>query len=335
MSEKQPPRRILRLIREQPWAILPSALAQIAEVVELRAAGVHFSKEEIAARVEAAARPSIVAENPGSIAVLPIFGIIAQRMDMFTEMSGGTSLESFSNSFRQAVADPNVSAILLNLDSPGGSVSLLEETGNLIFSARGSKPIIAVANTLAASAAYWLACQADEIYVSPSGEVGSVGVITMHEDGSKADEMEGYAYTYITAPENGYKAEGNPHEPLGDDARAYVQGRVNEVYDSFVAAVARGRGVKASVVRNDFGKGRTVGAKAAISLGMADKVGTLQDAVDRLLKKKGKAGTRAEDDGAMPVVAEADTLPVEDQTVPGRALAQARLALAAARRAQP
>jgi signal peptide peptidase SppA len=337
MSEKQPPRRVLRLVREQPWAILPSALLQIAEVVELRAAGIHLSKEEISARLEAASRPSSTAAAPGSIAVLNVFGPLAQRMDLFTEVSGGTSYEGFASAFRQVLDEPNVTGILLNVDSPGGSVSLLQETADLIYSARGVKPVVASVNTLAASAAYWLASQAEEVIITPSGEVGSIGVITMHEDDSKADEMEGYAFTYISAPEGGYKSEGNPHEPLGDEARACIQGRVNEVYESFVAAVARGRGIKANVVKSDFGKGRLVGAKTAVALGMADRIGTLQDAADRLIKKRGKSGARAEG-GELPIEAAAgdelaaDPPLIEGPVVSAAAAARARLALARARR---
>lgn len=334
MPEKLPPRRVLRLIREQAWAILPGALAQAAEVVDLRAGGIQFSRDEIAARLEAAARTSIVAENPGSIAIIPIFGLIAQRMDMFTEISGGTSLENFSSVFRQAVSDPNVTGIILNVDSPGGSVALLQETADLIFSSRGAKPIVGVANTLAASAAYWLASQGDELYVSPSAEVGSIGVIAMHVDNSKADELDGYSYSYITAPENGYKAEGNPHEPLGDEARSYLQSRVNEIYDIFVASVARGRGVKATAVRSDFGKGRLVAAKTAVALGMADKIGTLQDVVDRMLKRKtSKGGARGEGENPSLPVAEDEGVPVDAGLVSEerRSRVLAQLALAGAR----
>jgi len=122
----------------------------------------------------------------------------------------------------------------------------------------------------AASAAYWIGSQATKFYVTPSGEVGSIGVWSMHVDYSRANEQDGIAVTFVSAGE--HKVEGNPHEPLSDEARAEMQRSVDETYREFVAAVARGRNVTPAKVLADFGNGRMLTARAAVQAGMADAV---------------------------------------------------------------
>lgn len=277
---------VYRLVYGSPWAILPETLAMICEVVDMRAAGQRFTAEEIEQRVGAASRPR-TRTTAASIAVLPVFGIISYRMNMMTAMSGGTSTELLAAEFRQLVNDDSIGAIVLDVDSPGGMVDGVPELAAEIFNARGSKPIVAVANSLAASAAYWIATAADEVIVTPSGQVGSIGVITAHQDESGYYEQQGVKTTLISAGR--YKAEGNPYEPLTDDARASIQARVDDYYGMFVNAVARHRGVKATDVRNGFGEGRVVGAQEAKKLGMVDRVETLNETLSRLAGNKAPA----------------------------------------------
>jgi signal peptide peptidase SppA len=177
------------------------------------------------------------------------------------------------------VADESVGAIVIDIDSPGGSVFGTPELADEILKARGAKPIIAVANSNADSAAYWIASAADEIVGTPSSMVGSIGVWTMHVDFSKMDERVGMKVTYVSAGK--YKVEGNEYEPLGEEAQAALQARVDEYYGMFVAAVAKGRGVTASAVRNGYGEGRVVTAKQALALGMIDRIGTLGQTLAR------------------------------------------------------
>jgi signal peptide peptidase SppA len=143
-----------------------------------------------------------------------------------------------------------------------------------IYAARQSKPITAVVNHLAASAAYWLASAATEIVVSPSGEVGSIGVFAAHDDVSAAMAREGVARTLISAGK--YKTEGHPFGPLTEEARLNIQKRVDEYYAMFVRDVARFRDKPINAIYNGFGEGRVVGATEAVRLGMADSVGTLE-----------------------------------------------------------
>jgi len=289
MPENRYP-HVARTVAETPWALLPSKLKAIIEMVSLRADGHRLTDEEVQARIGAgpARRETQMA---GPVAVLPIYGVITPRADLFSEMSGGTSVQRFQSAFRDAVDDKKVSAIVLDIDSPGGSTDMVPELAAEIRAARGSKPIIAVANTMAASAAYWLAAQADEVVVTPSGEVGSVGVFAAHTDISGAQEKAGVKTTLVSAGR--YKVETNPFEPLSDEARAAIQERVDEFYGMFVADVAKGRGVPEAVVRDGFGQGRVVTAETALAEGMVDRIATYDDTVSRLMVKPPETGRRA------------------------------------------
>jgi signal peptide peptidase SppA len=217
---------------------------------------------------------SSVSGRRASVAVVQVIGGITQRSSWW-----GVSTEGLVRDLRTLDADKGVHATVLEVDSPGGEVYGVPEAAAAIRELRARKPIVAVANSLAGSAAYYLASQADELLVTPSGEVGSIGVYGMHLDLSEAAKQQGVKVTFVYAGK--YKIEGNPFEPLGEEARAEMQAMVDRYYDMFVRDVARGRAVGVETVRSGFGEGRLVGAKTAVELGMADAVGTLDDAVRR------------------------------------------------------
>jgi signal peptide peptidase SppA len=225
----------------------------------------------------------------GGIAVLPLLGVIFQRTNLLTEFFGGTSLDRFARDFRLAVQNPGVSAIVLDVDSPGGEIFGTMEMAAEIFRARKEKKIIAIANSLMASAAYWIASAAAELVVTPSGQVGSIGVFALHMDFSKNLEMAGVKPTFISA--GAFKTEGNELEPLGETARGALQKRINEYYDAFVRDVARQRGATPAQVRGGFGQGRVVGAAEARALGMVDRVATLDETLARLASGQNRSQT--------------------------------------------
>lgn len=289
---------ILHAVREQPWAIRPEKLATILDLLRFRAEGGRLSAEEIAERIGAArhqARPAA-----GSVAVIPVFGVIVQRASMLAQSSGAQGTEQIAAAFNQAVSDPNVGAIVLQVDSPGGGVYGVAELADTIFKARGSKPIVAIADSQAASAAYWIASAAESLSVTPGGELGSIGVYTAHEDLSRMADAMGVTVSLISA--GTYKTEGNPFEPLGDEARAAIQARVDDYYGLFTSAVAKGRGVKLGDVRGGFGEGRMVGAQQAVKLGMADHVETMDQLLARLTGQRSARNTQRAD-GASPEIA--------------------------------
>jgi len=307
-------KNVVNLVYNQPWAILPGTYATILDLIAFRANGGVLTEDEIRERIgadwSAVSHPQ-ARNNRGAVAVLPLHGVISQRMNMMSAMSGGTSTELFGKMFREAIADPAISGIVLDIDSPGGSVFGVHELWQTVLNARGEKPIVAMVNSMAASAAYWIASAVDDIVVTPGGEVGSIGVLTGHTDLSAQLEMVGQKVTLISAGKK--KLDGNPFEPLSEEARADLQGRVDTYYATFVGAVAKGRGVTPSTVRNGFGEGSMVGAVEAVKLGMADRVGTLDVAIGRA---SGRGGVRAEYDGNLAIstfdVSEADITSLND-----------------------
>lgn len=274
-SEDRLYERTGELVGDSVWAIHPPALQTILAILAERQAGDRPSREEIAERI-GSRDDSPTEPDPPHVAVLPIRGPILPRAGLLAQLSSGaTSIVNIQRDFRAALADPAVSAIVLDIDSPGGSVDLVPELASEIMAARGQKPIVAVANAMAASAAYWIATAADELVVTPSGQVGSVGVYSAHEDVSVEAAMAGVKTTLVSAGE--HKVEANPFEPLSKEARAEMQRRVDAYYSMFVDALAAQRGTTASAVEADFGQGRVVMAKEAVSRGMADRVGTLAE----------------------------------------------------------
>ncbi len=290
---------ICRYVRENPWAITEDKLGDILDVLVSRMTGERFTEDEIKARVgdamnanqariEAAA--ATARDSGRMVAVLPLLGTIYDRSATLAESSGGTSVRDFKADFRQAMADPAVGTILIDTDSPGGTVAGVRELADEVFEARGQgKRIMAMADSMMASAAYWIASQADEIIGTPSSLTGSIGVFTAHEDISKMAELKGVKVTLISAGK--YKTEGNPFEPLSEEARDQLQGRVDEAYSEFVKAVARGRGVKAADVRGGYGQGRTLPAKKALEAGLIDRIETRDDAIASVIGSR--SGMRA------------------------------------------
>jgi signal peptide peptidase SppA len=192
------------------------------------------------------------------------------------------ALSSYSGiraSLHQALADRSVNRIILNVDSPGGAASGCEELAADLASAARVKPMTTFVAGLAASAGYWLASQAPQITMTPSGEVGSIGVLLLHVDISRALDAAGVTPSFIVSKASPFKVEGNQFEPLGAPARAHQQEAVDMIADRFIAAVASGRRVTSAKVRSDFGRGRTLMANAAHAAGMVDRVGTLRDAL--------------------------------------------------------
>jgi len=281
---------VLNLVFAEPWAITPEYMAIIRGVVLRRASGVQMAQDEIDAAV--GPRRSAQPARSGSVAVLPLYGPMAQRMNLMSEVSGGTSTQQFGAMFTQAMADPNVGSIVIDLDSPGGSVFGIQELWDTMMSHRGRKPVTAVANSMAASAAYWIATAADSISVTPGGAVGSIGVIMEHTDISAALETAGVKTTLISAGKR--KAMGNQFEPLSEESLGELQAKVDAYYAMFTNAVAKGRGVPSATVRNGYGEGDVVLAQEAKRLGMVDRIETLDQAIGRMMGQGQRAGARAE-----------------------------------------
>jgi capsid assembly protease len=270
-----------------PWALMPERLQAMSGILTRWSAGEPPSDETLfqvnTDRVLRDSRKQMAASSSGSgIAVLPLYGVVTQRGNMVDDISGpgSSSTQQLAAVLRQMLADDTVGQILIDIDSPGGSVYGVAELASEIVKARAQKPVIAVANSLAASAAYWIGCSASEFYVTPGGEVGSIGVWQAHFDYSKALEDDGVKPTLISAGK--FKVEGNPYVPLDEQAQAFMQSRVDDYYNAFVEAVAIGRGVSINDIRTGMGEGRVLGADAALAQNMVDGIACFDDVLAKM-----------------------------------------------------
>lgn len=273
--------QIAAKITHSPWLITPEGLSLILSIMDARINNpeVRLTDEELAILLKENAKGSGLSNGNSSnegpqvvngVGILPIYGPIFGKANLMTQLSGATSMEAFRKDLKMLLADNSVKQILLDVDSPGGTSEMIAEAADEIFAGRDIKPITAIANNMIGSAAYYLASQASKLYTTPSGSVGSIGVYTVHEDHSGADKQQGIKYTFVSAAP--YKTEGNPHEPLSQEGEAYRQEIVNELYDEFLTAVARGRSTDKMTVESTFGGGRLLSAKRAHKAGMVDGI---------------------------------------------------------------
>ncbi|BAL77041.1 S49 family peptidase [Bradyrhizobium cosmicum] len=259
-------------------AELRQVLAQITSidpVVAIEVSAMLNGLSSIEARDAAlAATAQTVATQPSKIALIGVHGGLTPRGSWY-----GSSLSGIAASAMRAADDADVSGIIADFDSPGGTVSGTAEAAAAFAYAASKKPVVAVVNTLAASAAYWIASQASELVISPSGDVGSIGAMIMHQDISGYLDQIGLKMTIIRSEQSPMKNEAHPFAPLSDDAKAFLQGRANSAGADFIRAVAAGRKVSQAKVKDEFGQGRVFGAKEALARGMADRVATLDSVI--------------------------------------------------------
>jgi signal peptide peptidase SppA len=253
------------------WAILPAALNAVIGQIATGTSGNSASAEVPPSRF-AATRGS-KRKVDGQVVVIPIRGVLVPRMGTWGEL-GGISTERIGRWLDDALSDPNVGAIILDIDSPGGLVEGTPELAAQIYAAREAKPIIAVANMMATSAAYWIGSAASELIVSPSGTTGSIGVVVVHTDWSAALAQAGLKVTILTA--GAKKAEGNPYEPLDDDARNRIQELIEADYSDFIGAVAKYRGLNRKQVIAASNEARTLTPGEALSGGLINRIADMK-----------------------------------------------------------
>lgn len=267
---------LLTWIGGQPWAI---DQVKAAEILAFLSARINAGPDEIEAQRMHPSRERTVRDSDGEIAVVTLHGVMSQRQLPGASTGGGASAEQVGRAVDRAASDVGTKAIILHIDSPGGSVSGTAELAAKVRAARDRKPVIAQVDSLAASAAYWVASQATEIVATTGGSVGSIGVVAMHEDISEMMSAAGVNTTFVSAGK--HKTEGHPFAPLDDDARDHWQEQVDDAYVDFVGAVASGRGVTTKAVESSYGQGRVLDAKKALAAGMIDRVATFDETLAR------------------------------------------------------
>jgi len=267
-------RAIVKFIESQPWAIVPESLEVIKSIVADHMAGrnVVLGQED---------EPKF-ARHPQhhNLAVIPVQGTIKKKNYGLAALSGARTTVDIANDVKNALEDSSVDGIILDVDSPGGTVAGTKELASFIADANKQKPIVSYANGTMASAAYWIGCAASKIVAYDTAQVGSIGVIMSHEDWSKAEEQVGVKVTHVFAGK--YKAYGNSNEPLTEDSKAYLQEKVDAYYTLFVNDVAANRSIEVSDALK-MADGKVFIGEQAKQIGLVDAVGGIEVATDILL----------------------------------------------------
>ena len=257
---------------------VPLAIHRPKLDVILSVLGARVGLADLAAPVGYTPAARALGPPSGKVAVIPIHGTLVRRTSGIEAESGLASYTGIAAQLDAALASPEIAAILLDIDSPGGESGGVFDLADRIRAASEVKPVWAVANDMAFSAAYALASAATRVFVARTGGVGSIGVIAMHVDQSVKDAQDGVRYTAVFAGER--KNDLNPHEPISNDAHAVLKAEVDRIYDLFVETVARHRGLDADAVRATEA-GLFFGPDA-VATGLADAVGSLDDALTQL-----------------------------------------------------
>ena len=226
-------------------------------------------------QIKSDAKDQRVATTNKGVAVIPIVGSMSHRSTGIEAMSGMTSYSTLQKQFDAAFNDPNVGSILMDIDSPGGSVAGAFDFRDYLMSKKGTKPVYALARDAMCSAAYLIGSTADKVYATQTARVGSIGVVAMHTDASGKMEKEGLKPTFISAGK--FKTAGNPYEKLEGDKLKYLQDSVDESYDMFINAVADARGIDKKAIRDT--EARVYGGKKAVEIGLADGIRTYESVI--------------------------------------------------------
>lgn len=258
------------LVAAQPWAITPEMLETISSIARREGEGIQTVEARLGRPLQNARKVTM----RGDVAIVPVTGPVFRYANLMTEISGATSLEVLATDFTTALEDPAVSAIILNMDSPGGQASGISEFAQMVRSAK--KPVIAYVDGNAASAAYWIAAAADQVVVSKTGMVGSIGaVLSINGAKSKDGPIE-----IVSAQSPKKRVDVNT-----EAGRGQIQTMVDKLAQVFVEDIATYRGVSVDTVLSDFGQGDMRMGAEAVAAGMADHVGTLEEVIAGLAGK--------------------------------------------------
>ena len=267
--------RIWNRITGDPWAITETALHTILEV----AARENEAPEAVAAKLGRQLQNSYNATERDGVAIIPVTGPLFRYANIFTAISGASSYELIARDFMSAIENPQITSIILDIDSPGGEVNGVSELACMIFDARGTKPIIAYASGDAASGAYWIASAADEIVVSETSALGSIGVVGIYRGKSAKESAETVEIVSSQSPHKRL-------DPTSDDGRAKLQTRIDSMADVFVSTIARNRSVTSDHVLGHYGGGDVMIGAHAVNAGLADRIGSLERLITELSSPK-------------------------------------------------
>ena len=280
---------VLTMLYCEPWLILSETHRRLCQIVDAHIDGSAHNPGGLIEQME-----KVLADEPqagiqggpretrkpyelaGSIALIPMHGVIGKRVGCFEKMSGAVDVDDVERLLDAALGDDDVEGILLHIDSPGGTVTGVPELANKVAAATSEKRVLSFTDNMAASAAYWIGCGADEFYAAPSASTGSIGVYLAWLDVSRAYEMGGYKTELIKVGR--HKAVGLAGTTLSDEQRDLLTARVEQIgvwFKGFVSAHREG-------VAAESMEGQTFYGRDAKAAGLVDEIGSLSDAIERL-----------------------------------------------------
>jgi signal peptide peptidase SppA len=306
----------------QPLFLEPGKAKVIVDVLQARGVGglgavQHGAEIEVEATVDPDAnrlngsyrrenRPSGLSRKIGTSALITVDGSLVNRGAYIGASSGVTSYEGLTAQVNDATADNEIEQIILDMNSHGGEAHGMWALVGAIHRARKTKRVVALINDVAYSAGYAIASAADEIVISETSGLGSIGVVMVHADHSAELEEAGIKPTMIFSGAN--KVDGNPFEPLPESVRADFQKQSDAFYDRFTAMVGKGRGSRLTQARARATEARTFLGREAIEMGLADRVGTLES----IIAKPKRPASAAAKKGATRMSNENETVTAED-----------------------
>lgn len=251
------------------WAILPAHYKSLEE--QYLSVCDNDNKQAITEFNEKIKKQELVVED--GVAQISISGAISNRQSFFSFLFGGATISSIERELTMAADDWRVKSVLLNIDSPGGTIGGVDDLATLVRNF--SKPIVAYSGGMMCSAAYWIGSAADKIVISKTADVGSIGVLMVHEETSKLDKDIGIKATVLKSGK--YKAIGNPYEPLSKDGKEAFQSELDYLYSIFVETVAKNKSTSIENVLN-MADGKVFIGQQAKDIGLVDQIGTFKDA---------------------------------------------------------
>lgn len=261
---KQPARTVLAALTSAPMAITEDHLRLMISIASRENLDVAAVEAQLGRKLD---NTYDVRERNG-VAIIPVVGPIFRYSNLFSQISGGASVQLLARDFAAALNNPDVRAILLNIDSPGGEANGIGEFADMVFAARGRKPITAYVGGYACSAAYWIATAADEIICSDSSVLGSIGTIAAIPDPSVEHEGE---VIFVSSQSPRKHA-----DPTTEAGASDIQAILDAMTDVFMAGVARNRGVSVETVASSYGQGGVFVGGAAVTAGLADRLGAFE-----------------------------------------------------------
>ena len=258
----------MKLMQKTVWAITPEMLSTMISIAHQT----NKSPEAIAKEMGRDMKNTYAVSTRGGVAVIPVTGPLFRHANLLTAVCGATSYELLAQDFNKALNDPNISAILIDVDSPGGEVNGCSELADMIYKARGKKRIIAYASGSCCSGAYWIASACDKIMVADTAIVGSIGVVSIFE---KEDEKQTIEIVSSQSPNKRPNVET-------EEGKAKIQAHIDALAEVFIHKVALNRDISPKEVIENFGGGDVFVGQKAVSIGLADGLSSFEELVSDL-----------------------------------------------------